>query len=80
MKALLAWWERLCSNSKILRFLDYNLRGIGASRTSTVATSMDASGAAAVDAGSALRQASKTRGAASKRRITIATQSCVRRT
>lgn len=29
MKALLAWWERLCTSSKILRFVDLNLRGIG---------------------------------------------------
>ena len=29
MKALLAWWERLCTSSKILRFVDINLRGIG---------------------------------------------------
>ena len=29
MKALLAWWERLCTASKILRFVDLNLRGIG---------------------------------------------------
>src|SRR5262245_48093990 len=25
----LAWWERLCRTSKILRFVDINLRGIG---------------------------------------------------
>ena len=29
MKGLLAWWERVCSASKILRFVDLNLRGIG---------------------------------------------------
>jgi urea transporter len=29
MKGLLDWWERLCSGSKILRFVDLNLRGIG---------------------------------------------------
>ncbi|MGH8632533.1 MAG: urea transporter [Burkholderiales bacterium] len=29
MKGLLAWWERLCTSSKILRFVDINLRGIG---------------------------------------------------
>jgi urea transporter len=29
MKGLLAWWERLCTGSKILRFVDFNLRGIG---------------------------------------------------
>jgi urea transporter len=29
MKALLAWWERLCTSSTILRFVDLNLRGIG---------------------------------------------------
>ena len=29
IKALLAWWERLCTSSKILRFVDINLRGIG---------------------------------------------------
>ncbi len=29
MKAMLAWWERLCTSSEILRFVDINLRGIG---------------------------------------------------
>ena len=29
MKGLLAWWEGLCASSKILRFVDRNLRGIG---------------------------------------------------
>ena len=29
MKGLLAGWERLCAASKILRFVDINLRGIG---------------------------------------------------
>jgi len=29
MKALLAWWEGLCTGSKVLRFADLNLRGIG---------------------------------------------------
>jgi urea transporter len=29
MKKLLAWWERLCVSSGILRFVDRNLRGIG---------------------------------------------------
>ena len=29
MKGLLAWWERCCVSSKFLRFVDYNLRGIG---------------------------------------------------
>ena len=29
MKALLAWWEGLCTGSKVLRFVDLNLRGIG---------------------------------------------------
>jgi urea transporter len=29
MKGLLAWWERLCTGSKVLRFVDFNLRGIG---------------------------------------------------
>ena len=29
MKGLLAWWEGCCASSKLLRFVDYNLRGIG---------------------------------------------------
>ena len=29
MKGLLAWWGRLCAGSKVLRFADINLRGIG---------------------------------------------------
>ena len=29
MKGLLAGWERACVNSTILRFVDYNLRGVG---------------------------------------------------
>jgi urea transporter len=29
MKGLLAWWESCCVSSKFLRFIDYNLRGIG---------------------------------------------------
>lgn len=29
MKRLLAWWEGCCASSKFLRFVDYNLRGIG---------------------------------------------------
>ncbi len=29
MKGLLAWWEGLCAASKVLRFVDLNLRGIG---------------------------------------------------
>jgi urea transporter len=29
MKGLLTWWEGCCASSKILRFIDYNLRGIG---------------------------------------------------
>jgi urea transporter len=29
MKGLLAWWEGCCASSKFLRFVDYNLRGIG---------------------------------------------------
>jgi urea transporter len=29
MKGLLAWWERCSASSKILRFVDVNLRGIG---------------------------------------------------
>lgn len=29
MKALLAWWEGCCVSSRFLRFVDYNLRGIG---------------------------------------------------
>jgi urea transporter len=29
MAGLLAWWERLCSSSKFMRFVDVNLRGIG---------------------------------------------------
>ena len=29
MEALLAWWERLCTASKLLRLVDINLRGIG---------------------------------------------------
>jgi urea transporter len=29
MKGLLAWWEGRCAASKLLRFVDYNLRGIG---------------------------------------------------
>lgn len=29
MKALLTWWEGCCAASKFLRFVDYNLRGIG---------------------------------------------------
>jgi urea transporter len=29
MKGLLSWWEGLCKGSAILRFVDYNLRGIG---------------------------------------------------
>src|SRR4249920_561286 len=29
MKGLLAWWERRCAASTILRFVDFNLRGIG---------------------------------------------------
>lgn len=29
MKGLLAWWEGRCVTSKFLRFIDFNLRGIG---------------------------------------------------
>jgi len=29
MKALLAWWEGVCNGSRLLRFVDVNLRGIG---------------------------------------------------
>jgi urea transporter len=29
MKGLLTWWEGLCASSKVLRFVDLNLRGIG---------------------------------------------------
>ena len=29
MKGLLTWWEGCCAASKVLRFVDYNLRGIG---------------------------------------------------
>ncbi|MCX7890779.1 MAG: urea transporter [Burkholderiales bacterium] len=29
MKGLLTWWESCCASSKFLRFIDYNLRGIG---------------------------------------------------
>jgi urea transporter len=29
MKGLLAWWEGCCKSSRILRFVDVNLRGIG---------------------------------------------------
>jgi len=29
MKGLLTWWESACTRSKILRFIDLNLRGIG---------------------------------------------------
>jgi urea transporter len=29
MKGLLKWWEGCCASSKFLRFIDYNLRGIG---------------------------------------------------
>jgi len=29
MKGLLTWWEGRCTASKVLRFVDYNLRGIG---------------------------------------------------
>jgi len=29
MAGLLAWWERLCASSKVIRFVDVNLRGIG---------------------------------------------------
>jgi urea transporter len=29
MQGLLSWWERCCSASKVLRFVDFNLRGIG---------------------------------------------------
>jgi urea transporter len=29
MKGLLAWWKGLCASSKVLRFVDVNLRGIG---------------------------------------------------
>jgi urea transporter len=29
MKGLLTWWEGCCASSKILRFVDLNLRGIG---------------------------------------------------
>ena len=29
MKGLLTWWEGLCTSSKVLRFVDVNLRGIG---------------------------------------------------
>ena len=29
MKGLLASWEGRCASSKVLRFVDYNLRGIG---------------------------------------------------
>ena len=29
MKGLLAWWEGRCVSSKFLRFIDFNLRGIG---------------------------------------------------
>jgi len=29
MKGLLAWWEGRCVSSKLLRFVDFNLRGVG---------------------------------------------------
>jgi urea transporter len=29
MKGLLTWWESCCASSTFLRFIDYNLRGIG---------------------------------------------------
>lgn len=29
MRGLLSWWERCCASSTALRFLDFNLRGIG---------------------------------------------------
>jgi len=29
MQGLLTWWERCCASSKVLRFVDLNLRGIG---------------------------------------------------